>query len=52
MERTMISWNLPNWITVVLMAAAGYAVLGAVRQVMLHSGGGMPSGPAPSLGGY
>ena len=23
MERTIISWNLPNWITVFLMVAAG-----------------------------
>ena len=34
MERTLISWNLPNWITVMLMAAAGYAVLGLVAQLM------------------
>ena len=32
MERTLISWNLPNWITVMIMAAAGYAVLGLVAQ--------------------
>ena len=51
MERTMISWNLPNWITIVLMAAAGYAVLGVVRQVMMQAGGA--GGAAPSgLGGY
>ena len=34
MERTLISWNLPNWITVVLMAALGYAVLGGVAQLV------------------
>jgi hypothetical protein len=51
MERTMISWNLPNWITVMLMAAAGYAVLGAIRQVMIKSNGG-GSGAVPTLGGY
>ena len=33
MERTIISWNLPNWITVMLMAAAGYAVIGLSVQV-------------------
>jgi hypothetical protein len=32
MERTLISWNLPNWITIVIMAAAGYAILGLVAQ--------------------
>jgi hypothetical protein len=44
MERTMLSWNLANWITVLLMAAAGYAVLALVAQVFqrqgLVSGGG------------
>jgi hypothetical protein len=34
MERTIISWNLPNWITVVIMAALGYAVLGGVAQLV------------------
>ena len=32
MDRTLISWNFPNWITVMLMAAAGYAVLALVAQ--------------------
>lgn len=32
MERTLISWNLPNWITVLVMAAAGYALLAALSQ--------------------
>lgn len=34
MDRNLISWNLPNWITVILMAAAGYAVLGLLVQVL------------------
>lgn len=51
MERTMISWNLPNWITVMLMAAAGYAVIGVVRQLMMRTGNG-PQTPMTSLGGY
>lgn len=32
MERTLISWNVANWITVLLMAAAGYAVLALIAQ--------------------
>ena len=46
MERTMISFNLPNMITVFLMAAAGYAVLGlAVQLVKSHqASGGMMGG--------
>ena len=37
MERTIISWNFPNWITVVLMAAAGYAAAGVVVQILRRS---------------
>lgn len=42
MDRNLISWNLPNWITVLLMAAAGYALLGVVAQVIKRQ----PSGGA------
>jgi len=38
MERNMIAWNLPNWISVVLMAAAGYAVLGVLSQWLIKPG--------------
>lgn len=34
MERTLISWNLPNWITISIMAAASYAVLGLLAQLL------------------
>lgn len=52
MERTMITWNLPNWITIFLMAAAGYAALGVIRQVMIrNTGSGSMTAPS-SLGGY
>ena len=39
MERTIISWNLPNWFTVVIMAALGYVALGAVAQVIKRRNG-------------
>jgi hypothetical protein len=39
-ERTLIAWNLPNIITIMLMAAAGYAVLGAVSQILMRRQGG------------
>ena len=29
---TYIKWNMPNWITVFLMVAVGYAVLGLVSS--------------------
>lgn len=29
MEKTIIQWNMYNWITIVLMAAIGFALVGA-----------------------
>lgn len=34
MEENILTWNLPNWITVVLMVAIGFAALAAVSGVM------------------
>lgn len=34
MTDNMISWNWPNWITVVLMVALGYLVVSLVAQVV------------------
>jgi hypothetical protein len=36
MERVTLSWNLMNWITVLLMAAAGYAVLMVLSQIFVQ----------------
>ena len=33
-ESTIISWNPANWITVVLMVALGFVVLGAIAKVV------------------
>jgi hypothetical protein len=46
MERTLISWNLPNWITITIMAALGYAALGALAQLIQRQrqGGGQAGG--------
>lgn len=30
MERNIISWNITNWLTILLMVAIGYAVIGGV----------------------
>lgn len=27
-EETIISWNVANWVTIILMAAVGFALLG------------------------
>lgn len=40
MERTLISFNLPNIVTITLMAALGYMLLAVVSQVLLQRGGG------------
>jgi hypothetical protein len=44
MERTLISWNIANWITIMLMAAAGYAVLALVSQAFNKGAIAAPGG--------
>lgn len=34
MEETILTWNLPNWITVTLMAVVGFAVVAAITGVV------------------
>jgi hypothetical protein len=48
MERTIISWNITNWITVLIMVAIGYAVIGALVSVgrQFIPGMGIQSGQA------
>lgn len=38
MDRTLLSWNIPNWITVMLMAAGGYAILAVTKQLFFKGG--------------
>jgi hypothetical protein len=33
MEETILTWNVTNWITVVIMAALGFLLLALVAQV-------------------
>lgn len=33
MDRVYLAWTMENWITVVLMAAAGYLLFACVSQV-------------------
>jgi hypothetical protein len=49
MDRTLIAFNLPNWITVLLMAALGYLLLGIVAQIILMQWGGMSSGSSKNM---
>lgn len=32
MEENLITWNVANWITVILMAAIGFALLGLGKK--------------------
>jgi hypothetical protein len=52
-ERNLIAFNLPNWITIVLMAAAGYLLLGILAQLVIAQFGSSTSTATPtSTGGY
>jgi len=33
-EQNIISWNPANWITIVLMAALGFTILGAIARMV------------------
>lgn len=33
MDTVYLHWNVTNWITVILMAAIGFAILGFVSQL-------------------
>ena len=43
MERNLISWNFPNWFTVFLMGAGGYAgwagIMWLIRTMRANQGG-------------
>jgi hypothetical protein len=39
MEETIISWNVANWVTVILMAAIGFAIVGLVQRVIAKRSG-------------
>jgi hypothetical protein len=38
LERNLISWNMPNWFTVVLMGAGGYAAIAGVVWLLRQGG--------------
>lgn len=46
MQDTIITWNLENWVTIVLMAGIGFAVVGLATS-MARKG----RGQAPQYGG-
>lgn len=40
MDRTFISWNITNWITVILMAFLGYVLFAIISQAIMNFRGG------------
>lgn len=55
MDRTLISWSVPNMITIWLMLAIGFIVFAFASQFGLKwigGGGGGSSAPAETTGGY
>jgi hypothetical protein len=51
-ERTLISWNVPNLITVPLMAFLGFLLLGVAWQVGVKVMGGGSQAEANNSGGF
>lgn len=43
-SENIITWNVPNWVTVVLMVVIGFMVLGVLAQ-LAHNVAGTGSGP-------
>jgi hypothetical protein len=39
MEHTYLQWNIVNWVTVMVMAAIGVTVVGAVASAISQQGG-------------
>jgi hypothetical protein len=51
MDRTLISWNLPNLITIPLMAFVAFLVVGLVYQLVMKGLNG-GSQTANNTGGF
>lgn len=37
MSETVLTWTVPNWITVVLMVIVGFAVLGFAGKLLMKA---------------
>ncbi len=33
-EETILSWNVANWVTVLIMVVLGFAIIGMVAQIV------------------
>lgn len=36
MQEAILDWNVPNWVTVTLMAAIGIAILFAAQKIVIQ----------------
>jgi hypothetical protein len=45
MEENIISWNVANWITVILMAMVGFFIFGLIQKSIQKAS---PAPPAPA----
>lgn len=52
MDRTLISWSVPNMITIWLMFFIGFLALGLVTQLVSKRGSSSNVGPADNSTGY
>jgi len=52
MERTLITWSVPNMITIWLMLFIGFLALALVAQVGMRLSASKGSAPADNSGGY
>ena len=39
MDENILTWNVTNWVTVILMAAIGFAILGTIQKFIQKSQG-------------
>jgi len=51
MEKTLITWTVPNMITIWIMLAVGFMLLALIGQGIQQLGGNS-SAPSPSSGSY
>lgn len=49
MEENLITWNVVNWVTILLMAALGFLIFAALAQVF-HKIRGTNSNATPGTG--
>jgi len=40
MNETVLTWTVPNWLTVLLMVILGFAMIGLVTKIVVKAKGG------------